>query len=101
MSDHFLLTSRRKIAVSVHQILDDHRHFDDKFKLLRLLFVAHLKLVRVFVKTDDAFFLCPCQRFFKFSFIINTFRHTPDDLNLVDRFNPHAQIRLDKVRIND
>src|SRR5699024_8272430 len=101
VSDRFLREFRIQFVAAVHQLFDDNSHLNNELELFFFLLVCHLQFRRVLVEADLAGFFRPFQSFLKFSVIVDTFCHTADDLNLVNRLYSHSKIGLDEILIND
>ena len=100
MSDHFLLTARRQILLAVEKVLDDAHHLDNELPVRVLLFAGPLQLFRILVESFLTVFFSPGKCFLILGLAVDTFIHAADDLDLVDGFDPHAEILFKEIRID-
>ena len=101
MANRFFREFRIQLIASVHQLLNDNCHLNNKFKLLFFLFFCHLQFRWVLIKSDGTCFFCPFQSLLKLFVIINAFCHTTDDLYLIHRLYTHSKVGLDEIRVNN
>ena len=90
MADSLFLTALWQVRIAIVEVLHDAHHLDDKFPSLFFLLVRLARKVWVLVKAFLAVLFCPSQSLLILFPIIDTFRHTADNLDLINRFNAHA-----------
>ena len=90
-----------QVIVADHQVPRDERHLYDRLPVTVLLLTAALVVRWVQIGALGAPVPGPCQGTLELRRVVNAFFDAAGDLAHVDRFDPHPQVALEKVLVDD
>ena len=99
----FLESHFAKFRITLYQVAHDKSHLHNKLPIFVFLLTG-LGLcgdIEILALIFLAILFCPCHRFSKLFFIIDTFSHATDNFSQVYRFATDAQIFLEEIRIHN